>query len=479
MEPEIAFALTVPPAGSRQLLRMLHAQLRDAIVGGRLGAGTRLPTTRAFAAAWGVSRNTALAIYDLLLSEGYVFARGKAGTFVAGISQRARRGVAARPRAPLNARWRSAIEEALPAPPLRFYFRLGVPELAGFPAPVWQRLATRTWRALTKQPAGYGSAQGQPALRAAIASHVSFARAVACCADDVIVTAGAQQAFYLLARGLVTAGDTLFAFEDPGYPPARAAFAAAGALLAPVPVDADGLVVGRIPAAARIVYVTPSHQFPLGAALSTARRTELLAFARRHGAVVIEDDYDGEFRFGARPLDALQTLDRDERVFYVGTFSKSLFPALRLGYVIAPAWARAALVAAKAGLDGHCPPLMQDTLAAFIAEGHLVRHVRRMRRVYATRRKLLLDALESNLSPWLEPLPGIAGLHVAAFARGRLDVPALIAHAREREVGLHALRPYCHGRARREGLTFGYGSIDEGGIAEGLSRLRRLLQRRG
>src|SRR5262249_21102920 len=214
-----------------------------------------------------------------------------------------------------------------------------------------------------------------------------------------------------------------------------------------------------------------------GVARPARRRAALLEFARRRGAAIIEDDYDGEFRFGGRPLDALQTLDRAGSVLYVGTFSKSLFPALRLGYVVVPDWTRAALLAAKQVADGHAPLVAQDTLAAFIGEGHLARHVRRMRRVYAARREWLATALESSLSRWFEPLPSIAGLHVAAFAKGGLDVPNLIARARERDVGLHPLRKDDAGRGGRDGIVFGYGAIDEASIAEGLARLRRLLER--
>lgn len=480
MEPEISLALNLPPPGSRRLQQSLHEQLRAAIVTGRLRAGTRLPTTRAFAAAYGVSRNTALAIYDLLLSEGYVSARGKAGTFVAALAgshgnRRASR--VDRPRPRLNPYWRSLGMEASSSPSLRFGFRLGVPEMAEFPAAAWQRLGARAWRALSRRPAQYGDTQGRPALRAAVAQHLSFARAVACGADDIVVTAGAQQAFDLLGRVLVTPGRTVVALENPAYPPARAAFAAAGAELAPVAVDAEGLIVERIPAQARVIYVTPSHQFPLGMAMSARRRAALLEFARRHGAAVVEDDYDGEYRFSGRPLDALQTLDRDACVFYVGTFSKSLFPALRLGYVVAPDWARNALLAAKQVADGHAPSLVQDTLAAFIGEGHLARHVRRMRRIYGGRRELLLATLESKFSRWLVPLPSIAGLHVTALARTGVDVTRLVARARELDVGLHPLRPYYAARGGRDGIIFGYGAIEEAAISEGLARLRRVLER--
>ena len=480
MEPEFSLPLTLPGVGSHRLQRSLHEQLRAAILGGRLRPGTRLPPTRAFAHAYGISRNTALAIYELLSSEGYVTTRGKGGTFVtmptlrpasAGADASAGRHLRC-----LNPIWRKRVAEfGTTSAPLRFDFRLGVPDQVRFPAQTWQRLAARAWRRWSKMPATYSDPQGTAPLREAIARHASFTRAVACSADDVVITSGAQQAFDLLARILVTPGRTVVAIEEPGYPPLRSAFVAAGAKLAPVPVDQEGLIVARLPRTARVIYVTPSHQFPLGTVMSPRRRAELLEFARRHDAVIVEDDYDGEFRFGGRPLDALQTLDRDAYVCYVGTFSKSLFPALRLGFVIAPAWARPALIDAKHAADGHCPVVAQDTLAAFIGEGHMTRHVRRMRRVYAARRDRLLHTLAEYFGEQLELQPGIAGLHVAAFARRPLDIPALVLRARSRDVGLHPLREYYMSRRSRDGLVFGYGAIEEPAIAEGLRCLRRLL----
>ena len=481
MEPILELSVTLPPRGSRERLRALHRQLRAAIVGGRLRPGLRLPPTRTLAAAYGVARNTVVATYDLLLSEGYLATRRGAGTYVAD----------ALPQAParkpagseaiadrrLNHFWLEAAagrDTASRTPP-RYDFSVGVPDQALFPSDVWRRLSARALRALSKSPAAYAEAQGRSALREAIAKHVSFTRAVACRADDVVVTAGAQQAFDLLARVLVTARRTVVAVENPGYPPMRAAFAAAGARLAAVPVDEEGLVVAHIPPQAHVICVTPSHQFPLGMVMSARRRAALLEFAQARGAVVIEDDYDSEFRFGGRPLDALQTLDRAESVFYVGTFSKSLFPAIRLGFVVAPPWALRALVAAKRYADWHCPVVAQDTLAAFITEGHLARHVRKVRSVYGERRQLLLDGLQRDFSRWLQPIPAAAGLHLAATGAAGLD--AIVERARQAGAGVDSLRPYYLGKPTQRGLVFGYGAIDGDAIVEGLSELRRLFSR--
>jgi GntR family transcriptional regulator/MocR family aminotransferase len=358
---------------------------------------------------------------------------------------------------------------------LRFGFQLGLPDVSQFPMDAWRRLSARTLRTFSREPSFDREPAGRPALREAIAKHVSFTRAVACSAGDITVTSGAQQAFDLLSRILVTPKRTVVAVEDPGYPRLRSCFLAVGAKVVAVPVDAEGLIVDRLPANTRVIYVTPSHQFPTGAVMSPRRRTALLEFAHSRNAVVIEDDYDSEFRFGARPLDALQTLDRSESVFYVGTFSKSLFPALRLGFVVAPAWAQSALGAAKQHADDQCPPLTQETLAAFIAEGHLARHVRRMRQVYSGRRDVLLDGLQQHFSSWLQPVPSAAGLHLAALTQGSVDVASIIDQARQREVGLYPLRRFQVGRVGKPGFVFGYGALPERQITEGLARLRRVF----
>ena len=479
MGPVFEFPITLPARDSRDLLRSLHAQLRAAILDGRLRPGLRLPSTRRLAGAYAVSRNTAVAAYDLLLSEGYVVTRRGSGAYVATALPRhnepkASDDGAARERR-LAAYWRDPLVPfAGPLmPAARYGFALGLPDAALFPFAIWRRLTSRALRNIAKVRAAYSQPSGQPELRESIARHVSFARAVACAADDIVVTSGAQQALDLLARILVTPGRTVVAIENPGYPPVRTVFSAAGAKVVPVRVDAEGLVVERLPRDARIVCVTPSHQFPLGCAMSARRRAALLDFAQARGAVVIEDDYDGEFRFGARPLDALQTLDRAECVFYVGTFSKSLFPAIRLGYVVAPAWARRALTAAKREADWHSGVIEQDTLAAFIGEGHMARHVRRMRNVYAARREILLNCLAGDFGRWLEPVPSIAGLHLSALTSASVDVPALIELARRHDVGIASLRPFYAGTPARQGFAFGYGAIDERSILDACARLRR------
>jgi GntR family transcriptional regulator/MocR family aminotransferase len=472
MEPLLPLAIELPARGSRARLRSLHQQLRAAILDGRLQPGLRLPSTRALAELCSVSRNTVVAAYDLLLGEGYLLARLGSGTVVAGSLPKPQ-GPGPISRVPgdrrLNRHWRTAAAAAdRPAgEPARLAFQLGVPDFAGFPRATWQRLAGRVARRQRLEP----EPQGSFGLREAIAQHVSFARAVACGPNDIVVTSGAQQAFDLLARVLTPAAGAMVALEDPGYPPLRAAFAANGARIAAVPVDQDGLVVDLLPERARVICVTPSHQFPLGSVMSVQRRIELLDFCRRRDCVVIEDDYDGEFRFGPRPLDALQTLDRAQSVFYVGTFSKCLSPDLRLGYIAAPLWARGALVAAKRAADGGTGSAAQTTLALLIKEGHLRRHVGKMQRLYAERRRLLLQALNGELDRWLEPLPSLAGLHVTAKLRRAGSEAALVERLREAGVGVGGLRPFYYGPPAMRGLVFGYGNIGATAIAEGVKIL--------
>jgi len=472
-------AITLPARGSRTLAHALHGQLLAAIRSGRLAPGLRLPATRALAQHLGVSRNSVIAAYERLAVEGHVAARTGSGHFVADAPSRGPAHAAAAParvrERTLSPNYRGLATpgDMVDPPRARFDFRLGVPDTATLPFDAWRRLSARALRSLARHAPGYAGPAGQPALRAAIATHASLTRAVACTADDVLVTAGAQQAFDLLARVLVTPGRTIVAVEDPGYPPARAAFAAAGAVIVPVPVDDEGLRVDRLPRDAQVVCVTPSHQFPLGCVLSAARRRALLAFARRRGAVVVEDDYDGEFRFENRPLDALQTLDDDACVFYVGTFSKSLFPALRLGYAITPAWARAALMLARQHADWHGNLHAQDTLAAFIAEGHLARHVRRMRATYGERRRVLLAGIARDLGRWLVQVPGCAGLHVGTRAIIDLDLARVVERAGAAGVNVDRIGRYAIGGDVADGLLFGYGAIEAAAIPQALAALKR------
>jgi GntR family transcriptional regulator/MocR family aminotransferase len=347
-----------------------------------------------------------------------------------------------------------------------------------FPFEIFRRVSAKQLRRMELKPPAFKSPQGNQGhypLRTAIATHIGVSRALVCEPDDVLVTAGAQQAFDILARVLVTPGVTTVAVEDPGYPPMRAAFLAAGAKVVPVPVDAQGLVVDALPVPVQIVCVCPSHQFPFGVSMSAQRRAALLAFASKHGAVIVEDDYDGEFRYDGTPLQALRSSATADDVFYVGTFSKCMLPALRLGFVVAPQWAMPALTTAKNCLDWHCPTLTQMAVARYIADGHLARHVRKLRDVYRKRRDLVEEILRSDFSSELLPMQSHYGMHVAAFSTQRKRLERVTAKLLESNVHLHSFERYFFGAPTSEGLIFGYGAVDLEDIEQGLKALRRAL----
>ncbi len=492
--PLFELELALPAPGSRQAIGMLHAQFVQAIRSGRLAPGTKLPPTRSAPAQFGIARNTAAELYHRLLNEGLLVARQGSGTFVAPAAAGSGQAQARNPDALAALRINPVWLDKDVAAPMRFWQDDAPAAAAPAPGPVelrpalvdsrlfpfedFRRILARQLRSLENRPPSFRSPQGSQGnyrLRQAVTSHVAVTRAIACRADDVLVTAGAQQAFDLLARVLVVQGQTVVAVEDPGYPPLRAAFAAAGARVVPVPVDEEGLVVDAIPPEAAIVCVTPSHQFPLGVAMSPRRRQALLALARRKGAVIVEDDYDGEFRFDGGPLSALRTAEAADHVFYVGTFSKCMLPTLRLGFLIAPAWAMPALVTAKNCMDWHCPSFLQMAVGAFVADGHLTRHVRRMRQIYRQRRKVLADGLRQRFGASLAPVPSAYGMHLTALLAPGHDGRDIAARMRERGYALHTLERYYMGSPERAGLVFGYGVAGPEQLESALACLATLL----
>jgi GntR family transcriptional regulator/MocR family aminotransferase len=349
-------------------------------------------------------------------------------------------------------------------------FRVGVPDASRFPIEAWRRQVARQLRDLPLAEANYGDPVGEPALCAQIARHIGLARSVRVPPEQVLVTSGAQQAFDLIARVLVGPG-TRVAVEEPGYPPAREVFTSFGARVAGVPVDAEGIDVTAIPAGTRLVYTTPSHQFPLGSPMSLARRTALLEWARREDAVIVEDDYDSEFRFADRPLEPLHSLDRGDRVLYVGSFSKTMLPMLRLGFLVAPPSLLRALVAAKRLADGQTDVTAQGAMARFMADGLFVRHVRRSTREYSARRASILSLLRRDFADRLEVVPATAGLHLAAWPRGDVDVPALVKRAATTGVRVEDMAGYYGFGVGRPGLVIGYGAIALDRIEDGLRLL--------
>jgi GntR family transcriptional regulator/MocR family aminotransferase len=464
-----------------QLAADVYQQLKEAILDGRLAAGERVPASRELARRLAVSRNTVLDAYQRLTAEGFLVGRVGSGTIVAApLELRPRRALdrsALAPRPLWRALARAVDVGSAPRATVAYDFQIGAPDPALFPWDEWRRRVARELHG-RRRVGGYPDAAGDPRLRAAIARHIGLSRSVRAGADDVLVTSGAQQAFDLVGRVLLAPGQVV-AVENPGYPPARQAFLALGAEVAGVRVDAQGIEVDALPERARLVYTTPSHQFPLGTAMSLARRLALLDWADRHGAAILEDDYDSEFRFDGRPLEPLQSLDRHGRVLYVGTFSKVLLPTLRLGFVVAPPSLMPSLLAARRLADSHGPLELARALAAFIDDGLFARHVRRLLRVYRERRQRLLAAVERELGAAVVALPSSAGLHTSVWFRDRaLDVAQVAARALAVGVRVEPLRPYfCDGaRPRpRAGLALGYGLIAADRIDEGIRRLARCL----
>ena len=495
MEPMFELSLDPIRKGARDAAVSLYRQLRAAIIDGRLAPGARLPPTRNAGAQLGVSRNTAIEVYDRLLQEGLVTARHGSGTYVATALKNLKSASAPEGSNPLdprlNAFWLSdVVGDAIgwwdhgPAPETDgnrvIDIRPGVVDSRLFPFDRLRQSFTQQLRRMENRPArnrGPQGNQGNFHLRTAIANHVAVTRAVASDAAGILVTSGAQQAFDLIARTMVRPGKTRVAMEDPGYPPMRVPFIAAGAEIVPIPVDEDGMRVDLIPSDVQIICTCPSHHFPLGVPLSLQRRHELLRFARASGAVVVEDDYDGEFRYEGSPLEALRTSDASDVVFYVGTFSKCMLPSLRMGFLIPPPWALPTLVAAKNALDWHASSPLQLGVAGFVAQGHLTRHVARMRKIYGERRGATLAAVAEFLPPDIRVLPSYYGMHLTLVS-DETDLENVALRAGLAGLHVHALARYFLGRPSMQGLVIGFGTADALDLASAIETIGVILRDR-
>lgn len=467
-------------AGRKNLSGEIYRQIRSAITDGRLRPGDCLPASRDLARSLQVSRTTITVAYDRLASEGFLTSRIGAGTFVnnhltpARKESRNTQGEGALQPRPF---WNSLQLSRAFGRPAEFDFRTGLPDASLFPHETWRRLLMRELRAEMASAGVYAESGGHCGLREAIARHVGVSRGVHVSANDVTITNGAQQALDLIARVLISPGDRL-AIEDPGYALPRYLFSSLGARVQGVPVDEEGIVVEAIAPGTRLVYVTPSHQYPLGVTMSLARRLALLDWAARNNAAIIEDDYDSEFRFEERPLEPLQTLDTAGRVVYVGSFSKTLLPTLRLGFLITPSCCTAAVQKAKYVSDWHTSTVVQAVLARFIDEGGFARHVRKVGRVYADRHTLITNILKRDFADHLAIVPSIAGLHVTAVARTASieEISAVFARAVACGVQSQRLEKFYVDEPARAGLLFGYGAIPTAKISEGLRRLRACFE---
>jgi GntR family transcriptional regulator / MocR family aminotransferase len=476
------------------LNRRVYRGLRQAILEGRYAASRRLPSTRALAAELRVSRNVVMMAFEQLRAEGYIESRVGSGSFVAAtlpdVALAAWRAPQTSRPSPaptrLSAHARRVIALAPLPPPgaplktnLRYDFRYGIPAVEDFPHATWRRLLVRRAHAASLRTLRYGRAPGFEPLRRVLADYLTRSRGLACTFEQVIVVNGSQQALNLVAKLLLDAGDHV-AVEEPCYQGARNVFVAAGARVVPVPVDGAGLDVSRLPRSGRVrfVYVTPSNQFPLGGLMPLTRRLGLLRWAEARGAHVLEDDYDGEFRYEERPLQAVQGLDRSGRVLYVGTFSKVLYPSLRLGYLIVPPALVPTVAALKFLTDFHTPTFEQEVLAEFIAEGHFEQHLRRSRSRNASRRAALLEALRETFGNRIEICGANAGVHVVVWFRDYrssqlVDIIKRAAHA---GLGIYSVKPFYMRQPRLAGVLFGYASLTERDIRAGIRLLREILQ---
>ncbi len=462
-------------------------QLRLAIEEGRLVPGAALPSTRGLAADLKVARATVVLAYEHLRAEGLLEATLGSVTRVAASTEhrppRTSGGAVLRGRpAVVSDRARMLITEPRPMALAETFadgprpFATGQPAIDLFPTDVWGRLLARRWRRSSARSLGYGDPRGLIDLRAAVASYLGRARGLSCTADQIVITQGAQHALDLLARVLLNPGEAVW-FEEPGYPGARAAFAAAGARVVPVPVDADGLNVDTAVAAApdaRVAFVTPARQMPLGGVMSEARRGQLLDWAAAEaGRWIIEDDYDSEFRYAARQVAALQALDRVGSVVHVGTFTKLLYPALRLGYLVAPLSLVPACAAMRQVIDYTSPLLEQAVMADFLNEGHFDRHIRRVRTAYRARLEALQAAVAAEMRGIASLEPADAGRAVVLWLNPGANERAAVEAAHRAGISVTPLSSFYAAPSSRPGVILGYGGLREREIRDGIARLAK------
>lgn len=464
--------------------RQLYFALRDAIISGRMPAGARLPSTRAAAGLWGVSRGVVVEAYDTLLSESYVVGQHGSGTFVSadvpGRPERARRTARPTPRSDISSAARSVLGNALLVPQLPVAFATGRAAPDDRTRAILKRLGHRHLDALSDH---YRDPQGEERLRREVVTYLAAARGVRCDPERVFITSGSQQAIDLAIRTLIDRGDNV-AMEEPGYPPARLAFTAGGARLIPIPVDPNGINVDLLAERAenvRAVYVTPSHQYPTGTVLSMARRLALIDWAAAKGAWILEDDYDSEFRYDDRPLAALQGVDEHDRVIYLGTFSKALLPGLRLGYLVVPAELVPAIRAMRVLLDRFPAPFHQLVVADFLSEGHFSSHLRRLRENYRGSRDMLVELLREQFfdQPEIAIEVPMQGVHLLARLPPGLDDVSIAQAARRAGVTVLPITPMHIAPEVSHGLLLGFSALNREDAASAVRRLARVVQQAG
>ncbi len=469
------------------LHRQLYEALRNMILQGQLKSGTRLPPTRALCLDLNISRSTVIRAVEQLAAEGYIIGRQGAGTFVSDALPESMLQIEnqaeiclpfTKTTVTLSKRGQMMTAPRTMPQARAMAFQPGIPALDHFPFNIWRKLMSDHWRHPDSNHLIYGEAAGYCPLRAAIADHVRVTRGIHCQSEQVIITTGTQQSLYLAIQLLTDPGEMAW-MENPGYTGTQTAFTASGIKMIPVAVDHDGLMVEeglRQAPQAKIAYVTPSHQYPIGAIMSLQRRLALLQWAEQQHRWILEDDYDSEFRFAGHPLAALYGLDKAGRTIYMATFSKVLFPEARLGYIIVPPALVSDFTAARTMLDRGAVTGPQVVLDAFIREGHFVRHIRQMRTLYAQRQAVLIEAIHSHCHDWLTVNLAPAGLHLVGWLPENVDDRAIEAAMKQADIDTPALSTYSLTPQPRGGLVLGYGATDEGNIRATVRRMAQVWQ---
>jgi GntR family transcriptional regulator/MocR family aminotransferase len=497
--PQIASLLEIDRSGENDLYTQIARSLRENIQSGRISRGTRLPSSRALAETLNVSRNTTINAYNQLRKQDYLESKVGSGTYVSDELPEKH----TRPRPPeavqtlelvdtetrdlsispsaerISEESYSLLEDPSPTLP----FRPGIPALEAFPHDTWAKLASRRWRHVPGRELVYGDPAGYPTLREAIAEYLRTARGVRCEAGHILITSGIQQSLTLTARVLLESGENVWV-EDPGYPRMKGAFSAAGGEVHPVPIDEKGLNLSAGPltqngshksSSPRLVGITPSHQYPLGVTMGLSRRLELLQWATNTDTWILEDDYDSEYRFSSKPIAALQGLDNAGRVLYAGTFSKVLFPAIRIGYLVVPPDLVDAFVQMRS-LSDRCPSRVnQMVLTDFINEGYFEEHIRRMRTLYASRQSALLNAIDEYLSDLIEIRDEDAGLHLVGHLPEAVDDQTVSSHLREHDIVAPPLSFYSERPDDHNALLLGYSAVSEEEIEKSIHRMADAL----
>lgn len=470
--------ITLPTNSNDTLTDSISRQLKENIEQGNLPANTKLPSSRQFAQQFNISRNTVLHIYDNLINEGYLYTKRGDGSYVK--APRATQKIKPAPddlQNKLVSSWCHVDMSSilLKQPNKKFNFNVGETDINHFPFDLMRKYMVQSTRSYSKRSVLDISPKGDDALRQVLVNHLAISRTVLCSEDNLIVTNGFQQSLDLIAKILIKPNQTKVVIEQPCYAMAEILFQAHGAIVVPVAVDKEGIIVDDIPHDADLIYVTPSHQFPLGMAMSPKRRHSLMALADQNNMLIIEDDYDSEFRLTREPVNTLYTHAKKDNVFLIGTFSKSLMPDVRTGFIAAPVWASEALQSTKFVTDRRQPAIRQRALHAFIEQGHLLKHLKKMRRIYQERYQALLLACEKHSNGVITPIPIKAGIHVTANLPNSINAKELADELTQHQVSICSIQHVVNQPITHNGLIFGLGRIEAQNIEAGIQKIMQAI----